>query len=138
VTIPAAAQQRTPEGAAAFSRLFLETASQAAVTASSKELRSLADPECVGCDAMADLVDGYARRHQHIDRSAMRVNNSTTRPGANTGEAVVDVTATDGPKALVSASGATIKRFPEAKIFFEIKVEWHRSAWQVKQLQVVQ
>ena len=138
VAVPAAARAHTEEGAKAFAKFYFETASEAARSASSTRLKALSRPDCGGCTAFVDLVEGYQAQKQHIDRDAMKVTAVNIRPGDTKSVVGVDVLATDGPKTLVDGNGATVKKFPQSKLFFETTTEWDGLRWTMRELRVVQ
>ncbi len=55
--LPSAAEQATPQGAAAFVRVFYDAVTASLVSLDSTHVRSLSDPTCGTCMAIARAVD---------------------------------------------------------------------------------
>ena len=137
VTIPAAARERTPEGAKAFAAFYTEEMDRATVTADSSKLRVLAEPGCSACMSIIELVDGYKKRGERQSRSSLRLQ--AVEVTSETDKAtVVDVLADDLPHEIVRADGSVVSTSPAAKINFRHTLAWAEIGWRVSDSEIVQ
>jgi hypothetical protein len=137
VTIPAAAKQRTPDGAKAFARFFTQQMDQTTVTADSSKLRVLAQPTCTACLSIIELVDGYKDRGERQSRSSLNVK--AVEVTSETGNAtIVDVLADDLPHKIVRSDGSVVSTSPAAKINFRHTLAWTEMGWRVSDSEIVQ
>jgi hypothetical protein len=138
VTIPAAAQQRTPEGAKAFGKYYLETYSQAAHRADAATLVALSDPSCGGCKSLIELVEGYRAKGQRVDRVSLTVDEMAIRPEGTPDRPVVDALAKDARKRILNQDGSVASNVAGANINFRLTMVWSESGWRLFDLKVIQ
>jgi hypothetical protein len=138
VSIPAAARAHTEEGAKAFAEFYLNTYSEAAVSADSAALAALSGKSCGGCRSLIDLIDGYRAKHQHVDEVSLTIDTTMLRPEGTSDRPVVDVLAADAKKRVLNADGSVAKTVAGANINFRLTLNWSEIGWQVEDLRVVQ
>jgi hypothetical protein len=66
-TLPAAAEGTSPRAAKAFARHYFDVVNYAARTGDTKDLRSLAAPGCVSCEAIASNIERIYNAGGHIE-----------------------------------------------------------------------
>jgi hypothetical protein len=138
VTIPAAAKQRTPDGAKAFAQYYLETYSEAAHQADAAVVVKLSDPSCGGCKSLIDLVEGYRAKGQRVDRVSLTVDETALRPEGTLTRPVVDALAKDARKRILNRDGSVASNVAAANINFRLTLVWSESGWKLFDLKVIQ
>jgi hypothetical protein len=73
VTIPAAAKQRTPEGAKAFAEFFYASAAKAYVSSNPTPIEALSLSSCVGCGAMIRAIGDMRNAGEHLERPSLEI-----------------------------------------------------------------
>jgi hypothetical protein len=137
VTIPAAAQQRTPEGAKAFAEFYYEVLSDSQYRADSSQLRALHAASCVACQAFAKKADEMKQRGQHVDSRSLTVDDAVVTPTSVRNGFVIDVLADDRPSNVVDANGSVVSSSKGAKLTFRTQVVWISSGWKVADSKLV-
>jgi hypothetical protein len=137
VTIPAAAKQRTTEGAKAFASFYYEVLSDSQYRADSSSLRSLSAASCVACQAFAKKADEMKRRGHHVDSRSLNVDDAVVTPTTVRNGFVIDVLADDRPSKVVDATGSVVSTSQGAKLTFRTQVVWTSTGWKVADSKLV-
>ena len=137
VTIPAAARERTPEGAKAFAVLYYEVLSDSQFRADSSNLRMLSASSCVACQAFAGKADEMKRRGQHVDSRSLKVDEAIVTPTSIRNGFVVDVLAEDRPSKVVDSDGSVVSESRGAKLTFRTQVIWMTNGWKIADSKLV-
>lgn len=131
VDLPAAAKAHTTKGAEAFARYYTESIGHGLLTADSGTLQALSSPDCVACQGLIELVDGYKRKQQHADKQAMAVGYTKVDPRSTRDRVIVDVLADDAAYNIVRDDGTKVAAVKGEKFDLRYTVAWRANRWVV-------
>lgn len=137
VNVPAAARAHTEEGAQAFAEFYYAVLSDSQFRADSSQLRDLATPECVSCQAFAQKADAMKERGQHVNWRSLKVKQSQVTPAKVKDGYVVDVLAEDRPSKVIAKDGTVVSTSKGSKLAFRTSVVWRTDGWKVSDSKLV-
>lgn len=88
--VPPEATPETPQGAAAFTRYYLELLNQAFAAGDASRVRELSDPECDACNNLIKAIEQEEEPGQRIEGGDYRVLFAESPPVEN-GDVIVDL-----------------------------------------------
>lgn len=138
VTIPAAARERTPEGAKAFAAFYIASVSESGFTANASTLRAVSAPTCKGCQVFIEFAEELRAADQHVDRKSMRLNGMAVRPDSTADLVIVDCLVEDQPSRIVDSRGGVVSNEPGEKLALRISVKWLERGWIVAESLLVE
>ena len=127
--LPAAATKRTPAGAKAFVRHFLDLMKFAGEGHGTAELRSQFDKACRGCESLADFLDSTYARGGYIHGGFWRPGRLITY-GWNGRQFPVDALIDAGPQRYQKRAGGKV--FSAKPLRHELHMfvlTWTGSSW---------
>jgi hypothetical protein len=137
VTIPAAAKQRTPDGAKAFAQFFLDVASRAFVSNDPRPLQALSQTQCTGCDVLVKVITEQRASGERPRQPRFVFEAANVQPQTQQGIFVVDVIGTERDVEVVDDSGRVLRRSGSAPSWTRSTLAWTNEGWRVRQLAAV-
>jgi hypothetical protein len=138
VTIPAAAKQRTPDGAKAFASFYIASVSESGFTADASTLKALSISTCKGCQVFIEFADELRAANQHVDRKSMRLTDMAVRPDSTANLIIVDCLVEDQPSRIVDSRGRVVSNEPGDRFALRISVKWIDSGWAIAESLLVE
>lgn len=128
--LPSEAAAATPQGAAAFTRYYMEVLSDALASGDAAQLRALSDAGCGGCTNFIGAVEG-GRPGERIEDARIVVEFAEAPPLQDE-ETIVIFRYKREAGALLAADGSIVASIaPEAPINAEIRLKRRGGSWLV-------
>lgn len=136
-TVPAAAQQQTPDGAAAFVQYWFDTLTYSWDVMQSEPLLSLG--ECLTCSEFAQTIDGVAAKGNHLEGNEVAVRNLSPNAVLADGSSSVLALFDAPPQNEVDPQGAVVEVIEGAvtdiQYFFDLA--WATGGWTVTSIRLI-
>lgn len=137
-TVPAAAQEQTPDGAAAFVQHWYDTLEYAESIMNSSPVRALDDGSCLSCDNFADTIDSVAADGDRLEGGKITAHNIEPNAIQGNGSSTVNTLISYTEQRIASPDGTTELLGPgEDNIQFFFTLAWRDSSWRVGEIQVI-
>jgi len=137
-TVPAAAQQQTPDGAAAFVQHWFEVLGYSEGVMVSTPLRALDDGSCLSCDNFSRTIDEVAADGNRLDGGGITVDNIQANAILGDGSTTVTTLISFTEQHIIGSDGSVEVLGPaEEDVQFLFELVWVGSGWRAGGIQVI-
>ncbi|MBA2508208.1 MAG: hypothetical protein H0V32_05820 [Nocardioidaceae bacterium] len=137
-TVPAAAQEQTPDGAAAFVQHYYETLEYSWSVMDSSPLRALGD--CLSCANLAGTIDEVAAAGDHLEGGNIVVKSVEPSSVSADGATTVNSLVSSAEQRIVGPDGVTQEVLgqeqPDLQFFFDLT--WTNGGWAVTSIRIIE
>ncbi|MDU0314395.1 DUF6318 family protein [Phycicoccus sp. M110.8] len=129
--LPPEARKRTPEGAAAFVRYFVEQSNKAWTEPDAGLLPPLSDSGCLSCQALQRTAAGLVAKKQRYRSAPLTLSKVAALPGGPAGQQYVRVIGTQNRVDVVDASGKVVSTDQKKPVALTASAVWRGKTWLV-------
>ncbi|GAB3446474.1 hypothetical protein GCM10027517_28790 [Phycicoccus ginsengisoli] len=127
--LPPEARKRSPEGAAAFVKYYVEQTNRASRTADPSILPPLADSGCKSCAAIQDAVERLQTQGRHYSSDPVGSVRTDPLPGGANGQQLVRLRMEQQGAKIVDSSGKVVDADKTMTVARTASVVWRGSTW---------
>jgi hypothetical protein len=130
-SIPAAAREKTPQGAEAFVQYFFSTYNDAWTLVRPGAIAALSHPECEFCRKAEDTTRTLASRGDRYNKPPVTVRKTQALSGAPEPQSYVYVDLVQNKSSVVAADGSTVHNDAKKAIPSNVVLTWTVEGWRV-------
>lgn len=138
--MPAAARERTSEGAVAFVRYFMELTNEIGMRPRLGVLRPLSTANCKSCAGLEEDTQALVTDGEHYGGPAVTVESIGAFSGdpQRDGEYRVGVQVTQGGHPILAGNGEVVQEMPRSQRTFIVHLVWRNRMWLTNEIKLFQ
>jgi len=133
--LPAAAREKTREGAVAFTDYFSKQANAAYQQLQPNLINALSTSDCKTCNAMVKTVHGYIANNQRYNGEIMHLTVNTIATFDDGPTAKTFIRSETAPVKVVDSNGAPVQTLPAVRDNFSVFLTYQAGSWRVSEIQ---
>lgn len=135
--MPAAAKEKTDEGAVAFARHFVAAINYVAKSGDGHALLSLSDSACKSCKSIAQRGESTYAKGGHIEGVGWTILKANVAPRQPRSRVFVDLTIRQAPERVFASASASPQNFKGGDHTFNLVLAGTSDGWQATSLDLV-
>ncbi|MDP5227797.1 MULTISPECIES: DUF6318 family protein [Arthrobacter] len=130
--MPAAAKEKTPEGAKAFVGYWVAMLSYAYETKDTKLVKELGTSDCIACQSIPGAIDQKAPTYAWQEGGLVKASAIENYGGLLDNSATVVAQLTQSPYILRSSNGTAVKTINKiSTISYAYRLEYRKAGWTI-------
>jgi hypothetical protein len=135
--MPAAAKEKTDQGAAAFARHFVAAINYVARSGDADALLAISSPTCVSCKSIAERGQTTYANGGRIEGEGWKVLRANVAPNQPHTRVFVDLTIRQAPEQVFASPSASPKSFKGGDHTFSLVLSGRPNGWQATRMDFV-